>query len=103
MYSPVRPMTATTGKSVLAIVAILSLVLSLFAIARPVIANHEPPDGPEWAGRAARSLSAKSGQAPAGNTYPERGVVLVRRRQVTGPTAGREPAVGAQTSFLRAR
>ncbi len=40
MYSSVRPMTATTGKSVLALVAILSLVLSLFAIARPVLADH---------------------------------------------------------------
>lgn len=40
-------MTATTGRAVLAIVAILSLLLSAFAIARPVIASHEPPDGPE--------------------------------------------------------
>ena len=47
MDSSFRPMTATTGRTVLAIVAILSLLLSAFAIARPVIASHEPPDGPE--------------------------------------------------------
>lgn len=34
-------MTATTGRTVLALIAILSLVLSVFAIARPVIANHD--------------------------------------------------------------
>ena len=48
MYqSSVRSTTANSGKTVLALVAILSLLLSLFAVARPVIANHEPPDGPE--------------------------------------------------------
>ena len=47
MESSTRSMTATTGRTVLAIVAILSLLLSAFAIARPVIASHEPPNGPE--------------------------------------------------------
>jgi hypothetical protein len=39
--SSVRSTTANTGKTVLALVAIFSLLLSLFAIARPVIANHD--------------------------------------------------------------
>jgi hypothetical protein len=60
-------MTATTGKSVLAIVAILSLVLSLFAIARPVIANHEPPDGPEVA-PTAEEFPGGGVVCPAGST-----------------------------------
>ena len=47
MDSSIRSMTATTGRTVLAIFAILSLLLSAFAIARPVIASHEPPNGPE--------------------------------------------------------
>jgi uncharacterized repeat protein (TIGR01451 family) len=42
VYQPtVRSTTANSGKTVLALVAILSLLLSLFAIARPVIANHD--------------------------------------------------------------
>jgi len=41
MDSTTRSMTATTGRTVLAIVAILSLLLSAFAIARPVIASHD--------------------------------------------------------------
>ena len=41
MGSSTRPMTATTGRTVLALVAILSLLLSAFAIARPVIASHD--------------------------------------------------------------
>jgi hypothetical protein len=41
MDSSPRSMTATTGRTVLAIVAILSLLLSAFAIARPVIAAHD--------------------------------------------------------------
>ena len=41
MYEqPHRPATATTGKTVLTIVASLSLMLSLFAIAQPVAADH---------------------------------------------------------------
>ena len=38
--SSVRSATANSGKTVLALVAILSLLLSLFAIARPAIATH---------------------------------------------------------------
>ena len=35
-----------TGKTLVAIVATLSLLLSLFAIVSPVMADHQPPDGP---------------------------------------------------------
>lgn len=41
MDSSPRSMTATTGRAVLAIIAILSLLLSAFAIARPAIAAHD--------------------------------------------------------------
>jgi hypothetical protein len=45
--SSVRSATAGMGKTFLALLAVLSLLLSAFAIARPVIAHHSPPDGPE--------------------------------------------------------
>ena len=47
MYQvPIRSATASTTKTVLAIVAIFSMLLSLLAIATPALADHEPPDGP---------------------------------------------------------
>jgi hypothetical protein len=82
MYSSVRPMTASTGKSVLAIVAILSLVLSLFAIARPVIANHEPPDGPE--------VTPTAEEFPGGETICPTGSVGFR---FNSPVAGDDATV----------
>ena len=49
MNTSVRPATITAGKTALAVVAILSLLLSLFAIVRPAIAFHEGAEnvGPE--------------------------------------------------------
>ena len=49
MNTSVRPAAVTAGKTALAIVAILSLLLSLFAIVRPTIAFHEGAQnvGPE--------------------------------------------------------
>jgi hypothetical protein len=64
MDSSTRQMTATTGRTVLAIVAILSLLLSAFAIARPVIAAHD--DGtPEVTGTRDESRENEGGNITA--------------------------------------
>jgi len=68
--SSVRSTTASTAKSALAFVAVLSLLLSLFAIARPVIANHLPPDGPE--------VSPTAEEFPGGDPICPAGSVGIR-------------------------
>ena len=62
--------TATTGKTVLALVAVLSLLLSLFAIASPALADHLPPDGP--------AVSAQTQPFPGGNPICPAGSTGVR-------------------------
>jgi len=61
--SSVRSTTATPAKTALALVAILSLLLSLFAIARPVIANHDV-DGPA----VTPTVQPGNPECPAGTT-----------------------------------
>jgi hypothetical protein len=65
----VRPASVTAGKTALAIIAILSLLLSLIAIVRPVIAFHEGAEnvGPEVT-PTPEEFQPGDAQCPAGMT-----------------------------------
>ena len=66
MNTSVRPATATAGSTALAIVAILSLLLSFFALARPAIAFHDAGNpGPEVT-PTAEEFPGGEAQCPAG-------------------------------------
>jgi len=124
MDSSVRPGTATSGRTLLALFAALSLVLSLFAVARPVQADHgdthiNQPTPIEWDDAAYNDTGDPLGDcgpedmamidegevlwhfilAPAGDTLPDSATLTAIFENAGEVTATSEPDGNGALSF----